>query len=136
MPFGNPLSGRAWPLPGLGLRGARLWGRGSAAGWARCPGEGGRGPARPGAPSLAQCPQPSPVPAPVPPVQPHCPGSASALPGAAWPWLPVRAPRSSARTWQLTWIPSLPATGVPTLEPGRCYLKSLFCLCMEKYYLL
>lgn len=32
--------------------------------------------------------------------------------------------------------PSLPVTGIETPEPGRYYLKSLFCLCMEKYYLL
>lgn len=33
-------------------------------------------------------------------------------------------------------LPSLPVTGVEIPEPGRCYLKSLFCLCMEKSYLL
>lgn len=50
----------------------------------------------------------------------------------AFPW-PGAAPR---RGRGYVCPPSLPVAGIETPEPGRYYLKSLFCLCMEKYYLL
>lgn len=58
------------------------------------------------------------------------------------PAVPVPSPRSCSAGRAPRCLgggrasPSLPGTGVGTAEPGRCYLKSLFCLCMEKYYLL
>lgn len=184
MPFGNPLSLRAWPCPGpaspllppgapaglgpavpvaprwcagMGHRcgmGTVPWGEGCRP----CPaiiclwgGAGGRGSRR--ARSSPAVPRPGTRPS----CSPRSPGDAcqcltggaaesqlcpSVLPGLSrclssapagrTGHFPGRGSPAPGQGPPVT-PPSLPLV---LLEPGRCYLKSLFCLCMEKYYLL